>query len=148
MRLIVRNELEVSEVRKGASCYYASAKTNQSHVTINVACLAKRIRDVASYTVDLIAFAFIPHPMYREVSGAFRATFSKPSRMKSPVVVLVKTFVYCRVTLRRYSRPFHLRSYLRCHHSQVPSLSLFHTFNSLFSDFNHAKSQCMHRVTY
>lgn len=77
--------------------------------------------------------------MYREVSGAFRATFLNSSRMKSPVVVLVKTFVYYCVTLRRYSRRFHSRSYFRCH-SQVPSLSLSHPFNLLFSDFNLVKT--------
>ena len=95
---------------KGASCYYASARTNESHVAINVARLAERIRDVASYTSRFHRVRVYSSSMYREVSGAFRAAYSKPGRMKSPAVVLAKTFVY-----------------RRCHPS-----SLFSTFPSSF----------------
>lgn len=112
----------VSEVRKGATCCYVSAKINKSYVAINVASLAKRIRNVASSIVDFHRVRVYSSSMYREVSETFRATFPKPSRMKSPVVVPVTTFVYCRDTLCRYTRRFQSRL--------VSSLS---SFSSAFS---------------
>lgn len=136
--LVRKRSVKCRGFGKGASCYYASARTNESHVAINVAHLAERIRDVASYTSRFRRVRVYSSSMCREVSGAFRAAYSKPGRMKSLAVVLAKTFDR-RVILRHYSRRFHPRLYLHCHHPQVPSLSLSRAFDS-FSDFSRAKT--------
>lgn len=113
VHLIVRKELKVSEVRKGANCYYASAKTIKSHITINIAYLARRIRDVAYYILDFIAFAFIPHwctEKYREhfvqhfwiqVAWNLLLLFSwkHSSIIVSPFVVILDVFILVRISV-------------------------------------------------